>query len=258
MEQDKNTANSYLDWFDEELKKVDISKAEVVRRQFFSHMKECIVSFRPNGVQFNTTCITRFSGVTHILMMVDWERKWFIIKPCDPDDKDGQRWCNIKNDERKPRFISGKPAADRIYKKLGWCLGKSYKICGTPAIQLDSQDELIMVFEFKDAEEYMLTRKARHYAGVDDEELKSEDLAILNDFEKQKEIEKQERQQAKEEGREIARGRKKGRFPEEWNDSLGVSFEQHQTRIEFPHLPVNSQEAASMGMSFLEEDERTE
>ncbi len=258
MEQENIKASQPLDWYDEELKNIDISKAEVIRRQFFSHMKDCMVTIRPNGIQFNTTCISRFEGVTHILMMVDWERNWFIIKPCDPEYKDGQRWCTIKDNERKPRLITGKPASERIYKRLGWCLGKMYKICGTPAIQLDSQDELIMVFEFKDAEDYMLTKKSRLSAGVDDKEINAEDLTKLEDYEKQLEIERQERKQAKEKGRGIKKGQKKGHFPEEWNDSMGVSFDQYKARVEFPHLPANSQEAVSMGMSFLEEEKRDE
>ncbi len=260
MDQNAQLLNSqFLGMVDEEMREVDIRGAEVVRRQFLSHMKESMVTFRPNGLQFNTYCIAGFTDVTHVLLMVDWEKGWFIIKPCDPDDRDGQRWCNIKGTERKPRFITGKPFAERLYKKLGWCFGKSYKICGTYARQIDKQDEIIMVFEFKEAEEYMLTKKSRASAGVDDAEITVEDLAKLEEFEKQKELEKQEREAAKVEGREYKRSRrKKSRFPKEWDDSLGVKYEDHQTKIEFPHLPSNGKEAEQMGLSFFVESEREE
>ena len=167
--------NQFLGMADEELRVVDIKGAEVVRRQFFSHMRESMVTFRPNGLQFNTHCIAGFTGVTHVLLLADWDNGWFIIKPCSPDDRDGQRWCIEKGTDRKPRFISGKVFARKLYKRLGWCMGKSYKICGTYARQLDKEDEIIMVFEFKEAEEFMLTKKTRESAGIDDSELKPED-----------------------------------------------------------------------------------
>lgn len=257
MEQNNQYLNNkFLGINDSELKYVDIKGAEVVRRQFLSHMRESMVTFRPNGLQFNTYCIAGFTGVTHILLLVDWNNGWFIIKPCDPDDKDGQRWCIEKGMDRKPRFISGKDFSRRLYKRLGWCMGKSYKICGTYARQLDKHDETIMVFEFKEAEEYMLTRKSREAAGIDDEELCAEDLSKLADFEKQKEMEKQEREAAKAEGREYKRTRKKNQFPTEWEDSLGVKYENHQTKIEFPHLPVSGIEAEQMGLSLFNESGR--
>lgn len=260
MELDNQSLNErFLGMTDEDLREVDIRGAEVVRRQFLSHMRESMVTFRPNGLQFNTYCIAGFTDVTHVLLMVDWEKGWFIIKPCDPDDRDGQRWCNVKGNERKSRFITGKPFAERLYKRLGWCFGKSYKICGTYARQLDKNDEIVMVFEFKDAEEYMLTKKSRESAGVDDTELSAEDLTKLEEFEKLKELEKQERETAKAEGREYKRSRrKKSHFPSDWDDNLGVKFEDHQTKIEFPHLPSDGKEAERMGMSFFAETERNE
>lgn len=248
----------FLGMTGEELREVDIRGAEVVRRQFLSHQKECMVTFRPNGLQFNTCCIAGFTDVTHILLMVDWEQGWFIIKPCDPDDRDGQRWCVMKDGERKPRLITGKDFAERLYKRLGWCLGKYYKICGTYARQTDKRDETVMVFEFKDAEEYMLTKKSRMSAGVDDAEISAEELTKLEDFEKQKETEKQEREAAKAEGRVFKRSRRKSHFPKEWDDSLGVKFEEHQAKIEFPHLPSDGKEAEQMGLSLFAESERSE
>jgi hypothetical protein len=248
----------FLGMEDEELRIVDLNGAEVVRRQFLSHIKDSMVTFRPNGLQFNTCCIASFKNVTHVLLMVDWDNGWFIIKPCDPDDRDGQRWCVIKGTERKTRFITGKAFAERLYKKLGWCFGKSYKICGTYARQKDKQDEIIMVFEFKDAEDYMLTRKTRISAGVDDAEINAEDLSKLEEFEKQRELEKKEREVAKAEGREFKKSRKKNHFPEEWENSLGVKYEDHRTKIEFPHLPSDAKEAEQMGMSIFADAEGNE
>ncbi len=243
---------------DEETPVVDIKNAIVVRRQFFSHMKECIVTFRPNGLQFNTSCISFFEGITHILLMIDWEKNWFIIKPCDPDDKDGQRWCTSKDGVRKPRIITGKDFAERLYKRMNWSKGRYYKVCGTLARQLDAEDELILVFEMNDAEDYPMTRKSRKNAGVDDAEISITELESLDEYEKQREREKREREQAKAEGRETRKAKRTSHLPESWGDSLGVTFKQHQTRIEFPHLPSSSAEAEKVGMGLFIEDPESE
>lgn len=244
-----------LEQNDESIPEVDIKKAVVIRRQFFSHMKDMMVTFRPNGVQFNTSCISFFTDVTHVFLLIDWGQNWFIIKPCQPNDRDGQRWCNIKDGIRKPRLISGKDFAERLYKKMEWCKGSCYKVCGTLAKQIDTDDELILVFELKDAEEYPMTRKSRKTAGVDDAEISQDDLAKLDEFEKQKELEKQERKLAKAEGRETRKTRRKSHFPKCWDDSFGVAYEQHTPRIEFPHLPGTGDEARRSGMSLFKEDE---
>ena len=247
---------TYMEEFHEAPPEVGINGAHVIRRQYFSHMKDWNVTFRPNGLQFNTACINFFEGVTHILLMVDWDHQWFIIKPCDPDDKDGQHWCTVEGEARKTRMISGKDFAERFFKKMDWCKGKYYRVCGTLARQLDTDDELIMVFELKDAEDFPMTRKSRQNAGVDDEEIKPDDLERLDEFERQKELEKQERARAKVEGRETKRSRKKkDHFPESWGDSLGVRYDQHQTKIEFPHLPSTGEEVKQMGMDFFNERE---
>ena len=255
IEQDNQGLNkSILAGYDEQPMEVDISGATVVRRQFFSHMKEYMITFRPNGIQFNTSCISFFEGVTHILLMVDWEKRWFIIKPCDPNDKDGQRWCSIKGEVRKPRLITGKPFAERLYKKMEWSKGRYFKACGTLARQLDTDDDLILVFEMDDAEDYPMTRKSRKNAGVDDAEISSTELARLDDYEKQKKLEEQERKLAKAEGREANKAKKTDHFPESWGDALGVRYDQHQTRIEFPHLPSTGEEALKAGLGLFVED----
>ncbi len=259
IEQEKQDLNvKFAEMLDEQPPVVDIKGAIVIRRQYFSHMKECIVTFRPNGLQFNTTCINYFEGVTHILLMIDWEKRWFIIKPCHPDDKDGQRWCSIKNGGRKTRMISGKDFAERLYKKMNWCKGKYYKACGTLARQIDVDDELILVFEMEDAEDFPMTRKARKTAGVDDAEISIDELANLDEFERQKELDKKERELAKAEGRETRKSKRSSHFPESWGDSMGVPYDQHQTRIEFPHLPSTGDEAIKAGLGLFMGDQESE
>ncbi|NCB28133.1 MAG: hypothetical protein EOM62_22190, partial [Bacteroidia bacterium] len=50
----------------EELPRVSLEGCEIVRRQFLSHLKENILTIRPDGIQFNNACITRMPDVRYI------------------------------------------------------------------------------------------------------------------------------------------------------------------------------------------------
>lgn len=52
------------------LPRININNAETVRRQSMSHVKEIMVTFRLDGVQFNSKCISMLDS-KFILMMHD-------------------------------------------------------------------------------------------------------------------------------------------------------------------------------------------
>jgi len=223
----------------EEMKRVSLEGCEIVRRQFLSHLKENILTIRPDGIQFNNACITRMTDVRYIYLIIDRSKRWFIISACDVDDKDGQRWCTVKNGERKSRKIQGKLFCDRIYSMMDWNKGYYYKICGTPALQIENDDKLLLVFELDEGEAHAMSSKARAYAGVEDIEVGAEELARLDELEKKRQAEREERIAAKEAGKKIIRRyRKRPVLPQQWEpDTFGVPFEEHKAKAEVPHLP---------------------
>jgi hypothetical protein len=216
-------------------------------------MKENIVTLRPDGIQFNNSCITRMVGVENIYIMIKRTERWLIVKACEEDDCDGQKWCNVKEGARKSRKITGRPFADRIYKMMGWNKGYYFKICGTPALQIDKEDELLMVFELDDAEKYPMSSRSRQNAGVEDAEVGTDELNKLAELEKQKKIEKETRKAEKEAGVKSKAKRKKNLFPESWNgDAFGVPYEEHKARVEIPKLDKGNYEA--QGISSFEKE----
>lgn len=134
------------------LPRISLKGTEVVRRQYLSHIKDNVVNIRPDGIQFNTACITRMENVVYIQIMIDRKRKWMIVRGCDEEDRDAQRWCNIKEEGRKPRKITGKDFAIRIYRMMQWNRGYYFKVCGSFAVRDDKEDELLLVFELEESE----------------------------------------------------------------------------------------------------------
>lgn len=195
----------------EELPEIDLSSFQVVRREFFSHIKESIMTIRPNKISFNNSCIAKFEEVTHIFIHLDIPSGMLAIRKANEMDKDAQRWCTVKNGKRVSREITGKPFCSRIYRDMGWSKKYYYKFCGTPALQKDANDELVFVFNLNDRQIFPLTEKGRLAAGVTDEDLQIERI-LHPDWE-----EKQSRYSA-------------------IDGSYGDLTSEHQARVELPRL----------------------
>lgn len=217
------------------LPRISLKGTEVVRRQYLSHIKDNLVSIRPDGIQFNTTCIRRMENVVHIQMMIDRKRKWLIVRECDEEDRDAQRWCVVKENERKPRKITGSEFAIRIYRMMGWNRGYYFRICGSFAVREDKEDELLLVFELEESEIYPMSSAGRKKAGVTDAEVGREELEKLNAYEAAKEAEKKEREEAKKAGIEPETAKKQTAFSEILaSETFGETFENHVNRLKLP------------------------
>jgi hypothetical protein len=250
IKEQQNFSTSILGIPREQLPRISLKGSEVVRRQYLSHIFENVVTLRPDGVQFNNSCITRMVGIENIYLMIKRNDRWLIVKACEEDDCDAQRWCVIKEGKRKSRKITGRPFADRIYRMMGWNKGYYFKVCGTPALQIDKEDEVLMVFELDEAEKYPMTTKCREKAGVDDEEVGKEELRLLAEIERKQEEEKKKRKAEIAAGEKNKVHKKKERFPNTWgNESFGVPFESHKAKVKVPKLDKKSD--ASHGISSL-------
>lgn len=215
----------------DEMKRVGLGDAEIVRRQYMSHIKDATLTIRPDGVTFNNSCIAKMVDTYYIQFFIDRGRKLLIIRACEENDKDGQRWCNEKDGVRKSRKITGRPFCTRVYNMMGWSKGYYYRILGTPALQEDDEDELLFVFELEEFDRFPLTAKGRKAAGVTDEELDQEELQKLNEEERAR------AEQALAEGKKLPKPKRLSRHPEEWgNDSFGPKVSEHQSRIVLPRI----------------------
>ena len=217
----------------DEIRRIDVSEAEVVRRQYLSHIREPQVTIRPDGVQFNNSAIQMLEGAVYIYLMVDRKRKWLVIREVEKDARDAQRWCSVKDGARKSRKITGADFSERVYRMMGWNKGYYYKICGTPALPVEGEERLYLLFELENYDRYILTEKARKSAGVLDEEVGDEELEKIR-------AEAEAARKAKEEAAANGtkpRKRKKQQHPDDWeDDSFGEPYAQHKDRLQLPIL----------------------
>lgn len=95
---------------------------------------------------------------------------------------------------------------------MGWNKGYYYKICGGPALPVEGEECLYLLFELENYDRYILTEKARKSAGVLDEEVGEEELEKIR-------AEAEAAKKAKEEAAASGlkpRKRKKQQHPESW------------------------------------------
>lgn len=199
----------------DEIRRIDVSEAEVVRRQYLSHIREPQVTIRPDGVQFNNSAIQMLEGAVYIYLMVDRKRKWLVIREVEKDARDAQRWCTVKDGVRKSRKITGADFAERVYRLMGWNKGYYYKICGTPALPVEGEECLYLLFELENYDRYILTEKARKSAGVLDEEVGEAELEKIR---AEAEAAKKAKEEAAASG--LKPRKRKQRHPESWGTIL--------------------------------------
>ncbi len=219
------------------LPRVSLEGSEVVRRQFMSHIKEIILTVRPDGIQFNNSCVQKMEGCDYINILINRQKRWLIVRPCGQDDRDAQRWCNNKDGVRRGRKLTGRDFCTRLYRMMGWNKGYYYKICGTPALREDDEGEVLLVFELEEYERYTLTAKARRSAGVTDEDL-GEQLESIKAADAEREA-----TSSAECGEKPKTPRRKAKYPDSWQeDAFGTPIEEHVQRIRIDVLD----EAVSM------------
>ena len=221
---------------EDQIKEVDASEADVVSRVLTSRIKDIVVTFRPDGIIFNTTCVRSIADTVYIQMMVDRNRHRFYIAPAEEYDKDSFRWCNVKDGIRISRKITGRDFGTRLYKMMGWSKGYSYRVTGYPAKQIGTENEYLLVFELDEYDRRLLTEKGLVAAGVEDIDLGENAGQIHADIAREAEEREKAREEAKATGKR-KRSRKKTEFSGAVAEgAFGVAKKDHVDQVEVPPL----------------------
>lgn len=131
----------------------------VIRKELFAHLRDPAITIRPDSIMFNTACLNKLEGVTHIKLYIDNNSKQLAIKSCDQDDKNAIRWCTVKKDgTRRNRKVTGKEFSKMIYDLMGWDSTKRYKIIG---FLIEVEGEKVFLFDLTMTESFDAVSKKR-------------------------------------------------------------------------------------------------
>ena len=129
----------------------DFEGFQVVRREFFAHLREPSVTFNNCKFSVNTACLTKFPKTEYVQVLVSRDEKILALRPCEENARDSFLWCNITHGKRKPRAITCKLFFAKIVSFLNWNPDNRYKLLGKV---VHANGEYLLAFDLTSKEEY--------------------------------------------------------------------------------------------------------
>ena len=137
-----------------ELEDFNFDDFQVVRREFFAHLREPSVTFNECKFQVNMACLTKFPSFDFAQVLVSQEQKVLALRPCAAGTKDAYMWCSTTKGKRKPKPITCKLFFAKIVSLMNWNPKYRYKLLGR---LIHSNGEYLIAFDLSAHEVYQRT-----------------------------------------------------------------------------------------------------
>lgn len=132
----------------------DFDGFQVVRREFFAHMREPSCSFNNCKFYVNAACLAKFPNSDYAQVLINREKKILALRPCSEGARDSFQWCSISKGKRKPKQITCRLFFAKIVSMMGWEPSYRYKMLGK---LIHSNDEYMIAFDLSANETYKKT-----------------------------------------------------------------------------------------------------
>lgn len=132
----------------------DFDGFQVVRREFFAHLREPSCSFNNCKFSVNSACLVKFPNSDYAQVLVNREKKILALRPCAEGARDSFMWCSIQKGKRKPKAITCKLFYAKIVSLMGWNPNYRYKLLGKV---IQANDEFLLAFDLTATEVYQKT-----------------------------------------------------------------------------------------------------
>lgn len=129
----------------------DYSGFQVVRGEFFAHLREPSLTFNDCKVTVNATCLGKMPDVTYVQILVNPETRKLVILPSSESIRDSFQWCTISGNKRKPKSVSCKIFFAKLAALMDWNPEYRYKMIGK---LIKANGRYLFSFDLKAAEVY--------------------------------------------------------------------------------------------------------
>ena len=109
---------------------IDLGEYEIVRPEFFAHVKEPALTVNVDKIGVNAACVRLMPDVEYVQILVNRKEKKLLLKPCDEVEITGYRWERTKNGKRYPSQRTGEPFVLTLCKIMDWNPDYRYKVLG--------------------------------------------------------------------------------------------------------------------------------
>ena len=149
-----NNDEYLLEDVDEELsEQFSFDGFQVVRGEFFSHLREPSITFCDSRIYANSACVNKLQNAEYVQILVNSETKKIVIKPCKEDDKDSFLWRTSRKDREgfNPKHITCRVFFAKIFELMKWNIDNRYKLLGK---LIKSGADYLFVFDLNSAETF--------------------------------------------------------------------------------------------------------
>jgi len=124
---------------------------QVVRGEFFTHVREPSITFNNCRVSLNKACLNRLPEVDYVQILINPEDKKLAVLPSSENEKDSFLWCTTKSTSRKPKQITCRMFFAKVVQLMGWNPDYKYKLLGK---LIQSGVEYLFIFDLAATEIY--------------------------------------------------------------------------------------------------------
>lgn len=132
---------------------------QVVKREFFAHLKEPSISFSECKVFVNAACLAKFPEANYAQLLINRKDKILALRPCEEYTKDSFPWCNTTGGKRKTRFTTCKLLFAKLVALMNWDPEFRYKMLGRI---VHANGEYLIAFDLTATEVYKRTIDANN------------------------------------------------------------------------------------------------
>lgn len=130
----------------------DFSSFQVVRREFFAHLREPSVTFNDWKFSVNAACLSRFPNYEYAQVLINKQKRILALRPCNDSSRDSFQWCRTEpNGKRMPRPITCKLFFAKISSLMDWNPEFRYKLLGK---LIHSNGQYLIAFDLTATEVY--------------------------------------------------------------------------------------------------------
>jgi len=126
---------------------------QVVRGEFFAHLREPSITFNKQRVSLNTACLNRLPDVNYVKILVNPAELKLVVQPSSENERDSFIWCS-QSAKRKPKQVICRVFYGKIMELMNWNTDYRYKLLGK---LIQSNTEYLFAFDLTSPEVFQST-----------------------------------------------------------------------------------------------------
>lgn len=135
----------------------NLEEFQVVRREFFAHIREPAVTFNNRKFYVNSACLTKFPHTDYVQALINPHTKILALRPCGENERGSFQWCSIGQGKRKPRQTTCTLFFLKMFDMMDWNPDHRYKMLGNI---IRANGEYLIAFDLTSTEVYQRTYDA--------------------------------------------------------------------------------------------------